>query len=108
MGLKGTDAHAKKRFFGFCKTIHFGRRCDSINCINNIIASKIFKILYAFIVRSRSDGLDIYLDDIVPIQEVDTLVESHLQPVGFEGGLVLDARYPTSESPPDPLTLHIL
>ena len=48
--------------------------------------------------RARNEGLDIYLDDIVPTQEVDTLVDFHLQPVGFDGGYVLDARYPTSES----------
>ena len=76
--MKGTDSADSSKFFGFCKASDFGRSCSKITCINNIIASKVFKILYGFIVRARSENLDIYLDDIIPVHEVELFMEAHL------------------------------
>ena len=98
MALKGTDGAERKTFFGFCKASDFGRNCGKITCINNIIASKVFKILYAFVMRARSENLDIYLEDIVPTQEIELFVETHLTRSGFDGALILDSRYPDGKT----------
>lgn len=44
--------------------------------------------------RARSENLDIYLEDIVPTQEIELFVRAHLRRSGFDGALVIDSRYP--------------
>ena len=75
--------------------MEFGRTCDSVECLVNIVAVKIFRILYGFIRKLRLANMDAYMSDLIPTGELDLVVERFLKPNGFNRALVFDYRFPT-------------
>ena len=98
LSINGTDSRERnKSYFAFCKVMEFGRPCNSATCVVNIVVAKMYKILYALVIKIREAGFNIYVSDLVPEYNVDHFVEHFLAPVGWQRGLVMDFRYPSSE-----------
>ena len=74
--------------------MEFGTSCNRTYCIVNIIAVKIFKVIYALVVKLRAAGLDAYVSDIIPGHELDKITSNFLRPNGFNRAMVFDYRYP--------------
>ena len=101
LSVNGTDSRERnKSCFAFCKEMEFGRPCTSTSCVVNIVVAKLFKLLYAMVVKIRAAGLKIYVSDLIPEYDVEHFHDNFLAPVGWQRGLVLDFRFPSSKSLP--------
>ena len=98
LSVNGTDSRERnKSCFHFCKVMEFGRPCNSATCVVNIVVAKLYKILYAMILRIREAGLKIYMSDLVPEYNVVHFHDHFLAPVGWQRGLVMDFRFSSSK-----------
>ena len=95
--LNTTEARGHTIFPGFCRKreFEFGN-CTDFNCAANVVGTKVFRILYAMTVKLRNLGLESFLNDIIPTQEVELFHHTFLRRRGWGSKLTLDPRLPTS------------
>lgn len=83
---------------GFCRTRgEFGRLCESPKCVPNVICIKIIKILYSLIVRLRTNGIEIVLENLMPTEILIRFWQDFTILNGFGGVRTIKGQFPTGK-----------
>ena len=86
---------SNRAFPGFCRNRIFGQGlCNSNLCVCNVTAIKLISILYALVVRLRTNNIEITLEDLMPVEILQRFWTEYLEQNGFGGVRTLIETFP--------------